>query len=401
MNEHILLVDDDEYIRLGLNQMLGMEGYTVACAQDGTQGIERFHQESFDLVITDIKMPGMDGMGLLGLLHEQAPDLPVILITGHGELNTAIEALRAGAYDFITKPFQDEVVLASIHRALEKTFLQKELLTAQKLAGIGTLAAGIAHELNTPLNAIIGSTERLLKQLPAAAPDPSSQTTNSAYGEHETMHKYLELIQRNGLRCARIVQALKTYARKDPLELQEWNLNDILTDSLVLIEQTLRVNLHITIETDLSPDLPRLRCDRNKLSQVFINLLSNSSDAMPFGGHIHLATRLSADGQSLVATVSDEGCGIPTEVQARIFDPFFTTKPVGQGIGLGLSIVAGILHEHQGSIRVESQPDQGTTFTIELPLFQDRDHPVPIVPTLGRYDEDSKSPARESDIHQE
>jgi signal transduction histidine kinase len=313
--------------------------------------------------------------------------MPVILITGHGELNAAIEAIRIGAYDFITKPFQDTVVLAAIHRALEKMRLERELQAAQKLAVIGTLAAGIAHELNTPLNAIIGAAERLLKRL-STSPDTILQPAFDMDKEHETSQKYLDMIQRNGLRCAKIVKALKTYTHNDPLELEEWNLNDIMQDSLILIEHSLKVNSNINIETDFAPELPNLRCDRNKLTQVFINLLTNAGDAMPYGGHINIVTQLGLDGKSLVVKVADEGSGIPPEVQARIFDPFFTTKPVGQGTGLGLSIVAGILREHQGGIEVESQPGKGTTFIITLQLFKGQDISIPSLPALGRYDKD-------------
>ncbi|HEX7556467.1 MAG TPA: response regulator [Leptolinea sp.] len=387
MSENILLIDDDEYIRNGLSQMLEMEGYKITSAEDGTQGFEKFQQENFNLVITDIKMPGLDGLGVLGLIHHEAPSIPVILITGHGELNTAIEAMRGGAYDFITKPFQDTVVLAAIHRALEKIRLENELVAAQKLAGIGTLAAGIAHELNTPLNAIIGAAERLLKRLPAS---PNLIAHPELFSDEEiaVSQKYLEMIQRNGLRCAKIVQALKTYSHNDPLEQQEWDLNDIIRDSLVLIEHTLRVNSNINIETNLTPDLPSVRCDPNKLTQVFINLISNAGDSMPYGGRIFLETQLGTDGKSLVAMVRDEGGGMPPEMQKRIFEPFFTTKPVGEGTGLGLSIVEGILHEHQGTIEVKSQPGQGTTFIITFQLFHDQEVSNTSIPALGRYDKD-------------
>ena len=378
MNEaQILLVDDEEHIRRGLGQLLELEDYSVTCAADGAEGWQMFQQMDFDLVITDIKMPRLDGLQLLRMAREHAPEVPVIIITGHGDLDMAIEALRGGAYDFITKPFDHDVVLAAVARALEKRRLGKELEAAHKLASLGTLAAGVAHELNTPLNVIIGAAERLLKHI--------GQDDVSPY-DPETIRKYLDMIVRNGLRCARIVRALKTYARAEPLEREDCDLNAIVQDSLTLIEHTLQIESNVWVETDLAPDLPQLQADPNKLTQVFVNLLSNARDAMPDGGTITITTCKGDDDQTIVATVSDTGTGIPPDVLPRIFDPFFTTKPVGQGTGLGLSIVAGIVQDHQGTLHVESQPGQGTTFTLTLPVCPDAQAAIPVLPPTGRYD---------------
>lgn len=249
-------------------------------------------------------------------------------------------------------------------------------ITSQKMAGIGALAAGMAHEINSPLQIITGISERLSRQIS---------------GDQIEKNQFLadvNNIEKNSWRIANIVRSLLTYSRPSVDQLERCDINTIVEDTLLLIEHQLRSWSNITIQKDFVEDLPLIHCDGNSITQVLINLITNGADAMPDGGWITIHTGYDPEKEQLVIKVSDTGSGIPEEIQAKIFDPFFTTKEIGQGTGLGLSIVHGIIQAHQGEINVSSSTNNGTTFTIHLPketpltpTFKEKDLP------LGRFDE--------------
>jgi PAS domain S-box-containing protein len=234
--------------------------------------------------------------------------------------------------------------------------MENTLTLAQKMADLGTLAAGVAHELNSPLQVITGISESLLEQAGQGPVNP------------ERLAHKLEAVNRNAWRCANIVRSLLTYARPSTGQLQPENLNEMIGDTLLLIEHQLHSWNNIQVNAEYAPDLPPLVCSRNQIAQILINLLVNARDAMPGGGQIVVRTGYRPRSNRLVLEVQDEGSGIPPELQGKIFDPFFTTKPVGHGTGLGLSIVQGILRAHGGEIQLRSTPGAGTTFTLLFPL---------------------------------
>jgi signal transduction histidine kinase len=194
------------------------------------------------------------------------------------------------------------------------------------------------------------------------------------------------VVHRNGWRCAEIIRSLHTYARASGGQLVPGNLNELLRDGLLLMEHQLSSWSHITIDTDFANDLPPLTCDRNQITQVLINLLTNARDAMPDGGVITLTTRFDAAAQALVLRVADTGEGIPEAIRSKIFDPFFTTKPIGKGTGLGLSIVSGIIRANGGSISLDSQEGRGTSFTLQFPVAVPEAALAGAEP-IGRFDE--------------
>lgn len=238
----------------------------------------------------------------------------------------------------------------------ERRQTQAWITNTQKLADLGTLAAGVAHELNSPLQVITGVSESLLRRL-------ELNTLEPAY-----LRRNLDVVHRNGWRCAEIIRSLHTYARASGGQLAPTSLNDLLRDGLLLMEHQLSSWSNITIQTELAADLPPLTCDRNQITQVLINLLTNARDAMPDGGTITLTTAYDEAAANVVLKVADTGSGIPAAVRSKIFDPFFTTKPIGKGTGLGLSIVAGIIQAYGGAITLTSQEGRGTTFTVQLPV---------------------------------
>jgi hypothetical protein len=230
--------------------------------------------------------------------------------------------------------------------------LEEQLQISDKMASIGLLAAGVAHEVNTPLTGISSYTQMLLDRA-----DPEDPQT-----------KLLEKIERQTFRAAKIVNGLLTLARggQSASERAPVDLNTVVNDVLSLLEHQFRT-VNIQVRRDLAAAPPVVFGTEHKLQQVFLNLFINARDAMPRGGWLSVTTR--AEGDWATVEVSDTGAGIPTEHLSRIYDPFFTTKALGQGTGLGLSITYGIVGEHDGRITCDSRPGEGTRFTLALPLM--------------------------------
>jgi PAS domain S-box-containing protein len=270
---------------------------------------------------------------------------------GHGmrTLNIAIAPLVAKNFD----PIGRLIILDDV---TERTQLEEQVVQADKLSSIGLLAAGVAHEVNTPLAVISSYAQMLAKQVES---DPAKT-------------KALEKITAQTFRASEIVNSLLSFSRTAANELAPVQLDKTLVETLSLVEPQLR-KAHITVETDFGPDLPEVRGVAGKLQQVFLNLVLNARDAMPEGGRLSIRARRAegADGQEAARIeIADTGVGIPRERLARIFDPFFTTKGPKRGTGLGLSVSYGIIKEHAGSLTVDSVPGQGATFTIELPAVR-------------------------------
>ncbi|HYP27593.1 MAG TPA: ATP-binding protein [Blastocatellia bacterium] len=238
--------------------------------------------------------------------------------------------------------------LVVVENVTERAQLEQQLLQREKLSSIGLLAAGVAHEVNTPLAGISSYAQMLLQQVPDGDPK----------------HKLLEKIHVQTLRASGIVNNLLNFSRTGDAQFREFELNGVLEDTLQLLEPQLR-NTEIEIVKNFGEDLPAAYGSASKLQQVFMNLILNARDAMPGGGRLTLQTRLVET--SLVVDFRDTGQGIAPENIARIYDPFFTTKEVGQGTGLGLALSYGIIQEHGGRIFVESRPGEGAHFTIKLP----------------------------------
>lgn len=235
-------------------------------------------------------------------------------------------------------------------RELERA--QAALVQAGRLAAVGTLAAGVAHELNQPLTVIRG-----IAQILVAEPEPPP-----------TWRADLELILRQTGRMARVVEHLRVFARATPAEPGPCDLNAVVRSALELFERQLAAH-RITLHLELAEPLPLVRGDAQRLEQVVINLVANARDAMAEGGRLRIRTGVSHRlGRAGVrVTVADSGQGMPPEVAARIFDPFFTTKAVGEGMGLGLSISHGIVEEHGGNIALRSVVGKGSVFVVWLP----------------------------------
>lgn len=242
---------------------------------------------------------------------------------------------------------------ASLYKQLQET--QSQLIQAEKMAALGQLAGGLAHEINNPLSGILG-----LAQLILETADKSSQN-----------YQDLKDIEKAVFRCKKIISSLLSFARQEKTKMEPVSVNEVIEETLVLCAKQLELK-HVNLVKELGRDLPPVNGDFQQLMQVFLNLFTNARDAIPNGGTVTIKTRLSSPGpdkkELLTVTVADTGAGIPAGILDRVFDPFFTTKPAGKGTGLGLSVCLGIINKHSGAILAHSEAGKGSVFTIYLPV---------------------------------
>jgi len=227
------------------------------------------------------------------------------------------------------------------------------------MATVGTLAAGVAHEINNPLTAISGFAEGLRRRLGHIR----GQVNNEIYDDFE---EYTNTIIKECLRCRDIVRSLLTFSRPVASSMQPVDLNHCIEDTLFILKHHFKEQHKITVTTELHAELPMINGDESQLKQVIINLLTNAIDATNKGGTIKITT--CPDGnKNAVLIVEDSGCGIPKDVQDRLFEPFFTTKPAGKGVGIGLSTCYSIVKHHNGEISVTSKVGKGSSFCVRIP----------------------------------
>jgi two-component system NtrC family sensor kinase len=239
---------------------------------------------------------------------------------------------------------------------------QAQLIQAEKMAGIGQLAAGVAHELNNPLGGILGYCQFALEKI---TKKPLKELTGE---DISTYSQYLKDIEQQSKRCKAIIQSLLKFSRASVKEdFEPIDINSILKETFTFVNHQMEKH-KVKLEEVLSPSLPRISGNTSQLQQVFTNLILNAVQAMPDGGRLTVLDKLSEDKESLEISFTDTGEGISKENLSKIFEPFFTTKKVGQGTGLGLSVSYGIVKEHGGEIQVESTVGQGSTLTVILPL---------------------------------
>jgi two-component system NtrC family sensor kinase len=232
----------------------------------------------------------------------------------------------------------------------------KTLLSAEKMASIGKLAATVAHEINNPLFGILTYARLVLREL----------LKHDLPGRDELVEQ-LQTIERESKRCGDLVKNLLTFSRQAPSNREPNDLNTIVHRAVMLVKHKLDMQ-NIELEEKLQPDLPPVQCDANQVQQVALVLMVNASEAMPKGGKLEVSTSFDPASEQGALRVKDSGCGIPPDVLPRIFDPFFTTKEDQNRTGLGLAVAHSIVEQHGGEITVRSQPGKGTEFRVALPV---------------------------------
>ena len=269
----------------------------------------------------------------------------------HGNINTRVE-IDPGPADELTE-------LAEAFNSMARSIAQRDaqlqentrkMTETKKLATLGQLAAGIAHEINNPLGGILMYSHMLREDL-----------------KREENRENVEKIAKEADRCKRIVKGLLDFARQTKPERTESNMNHVLNEVIALLEHQ-AIFHNIDIEKERKPGLPLVDVDVAQMQEVFMNLILNAAQAMDGKGKLTTITRLSTDGNSIEVVVRDTGPGIPPGNLDKIFEPFFTTKEIGRGTGLGLAIAYGIVERHHGSIWVESEVGKGTSFFVRIPI---------------------------------
>jgi len=381
----ILVIDDEPgNVRL-LERFLKDAGYRdVQSTTDSREAPALYQTFQPDLILLDLMMPYLDGVAVIQQLSiPEDVYLPVLVLTADVTLEAKQRALAAGAKDFLAKPFDRLEVLLRIknlldtrrlylalerhNRSLEHTVQERtqQFLRSEKLATMGSLLAGVAHELNNPLAVLMGQTH-LMREVVRDGP----------------LRRRTEQIGAAAERCARIVRNFLALARQQPPERHEVALNQVVREAVELLAYELRTD-NIEVVLHLAEELPVLWADAHQLHQVVVNLVANAHQAMrspTAARRITITTRVAHERARVQLEIADTGPGIPRDIQAKIFEPFFTTKPPGQGTGLGLSLCQGIVEEHGGTIAVASGTGEGAAFQIEFPMLT---RPLAPTPAAG------------------
>ena len=468
----ILIVDDTPRNLDVISETLTVAGYDVAIAVSGERALKHLQRRIPDLILLDVMMPGIDGFEICQQLQAdpKTRDIPVIFMTAIADADSKVKGFELGAVDYITKPFQEQELLARVKthlklRQLSQTLetrnatlqqlteqleqqvidlktAQEAVIQAEKMAAIGQLTASIAHEINTPLGVIRGATDNMqaafnsaLQQFPvliqqlsarqqaellalvnAAIQNPTSLSTQderhlrrhlqselTAQGIHDAQALATQLtllrlqsnlqpyqlllqdpnaaeilqmaynlvlqvqsilsIQQEVTRASKIVFALRTYSHQGyTAEPTMAKVTDGIEIALTLYQSRLKQGIDVIRHYS---EVSEILCNPDELTQVWVNLIDNALHAMNQQGRLEIAVRQQTN--QVVVEVTDSGSGIPADIQARVFDSFFTTKPRGEGSGLGLNLVRGIVEKHGGEIQVHSQPGC-TRFTLWFPL---------------------------------
>jgi two-component system NtrC family sensor kinase len=381
----LLVIDDDKIIRERLKKLLEMDDFEVSIAEDGQRGLDIFKKETPEIVFVDVKMPGMDGIEVLKKIKEESKDTEVIIITGHGGIDTAIEALREDAFSYIEKPIEFDKLKIDIKKALEKQEIQRKLdehvrnleeahrklktqqaqiHQAAKLTALGQLGAGVAHEMNQPLMAMSTHMELML--------------INEVISSHPELKEKLLKIKDQFIRLGSIVKRLSDYSSGRTGSYTDTDINRPINDGYYLFAQQFKDhNIHVTLS--LEKDIPQLYIDRYQIQDVVINFLVNARDAVDDiyeqkeGGLIHVISAKAGDENAVFVGVVDNGKKIKEGTETELFDPFFTTKTPGKGTGLGLSVCYTIIRDHRGLIGFSGLENGMKVFYFVLPLEKDKD----------------------------
>lgn len=415
----ILVVDDDRFSRVFARDLLSKEGHIVREAKDGQESVEQFSCHEPDLILMDVEMPNMNGFEACKLIkeHPEGKDIPIIFVTSRDDADFISKAFASGAEDYLLKPVNVTLLRHRIARILsnqaykQKVLRQNQalaqalqklketqghLIQQEKMAGIGQLAAGVAHEINNPLGFVNSNFEtlseyvgrlsdvlQLYRKLPqvlkdAALSNPELQNSLDEIAALERKKK-LDFIlddlaslfseSRDGLeRVAKIIRALRAFSRIDVKnQLEDYDLNEGLETTLIVARNEIKYVAEIKTAFG---DVPMIKALGGQVNQVLLNLIVNAAQAIKNSGISDGAITLEtfASAEDVGCRITNNGPAIPLEIQKRIMEPFFTTKPVGQGTGLGLSISYDIIvKQHGGELSFISNESSGTTFTLKLP----------------------------------
>ncbi len=411
----ILVVDDEleleRLIKQRLRKSIREKEIELVFARNGNEALEKLQSDrEIVMVLTDINMPEMDGLTLLNKLQEVDQNLKAVVISAYGDMNNIRTAMNSGAFDFLTKPLNFEDLVITIHKTLDNVKqaqetlerlqqAQLQLIQNEKMASLGQLVAGVAHEINNPLSCIATyvdlSTEEItylinhLQLYQEKFPNPGLEIQQDAdeIDVKSILRRLPKMLSGMSVSTERILDisnSLRTFSRGDKDAKVLADIHEGMDSTLMILQYRLKGNSKrpaIQIIKDYG-NIPPVKCYLGQLNQVFMNILANAIDAFEESNQgrifaeiernpniITIKTELTQDNQRVAIKIKDNGAGMSKEVQSRIFDHLFTTKAVGKGTGLGLSISRQIVVErHGGSLSCNSVVGEGTEFAIIIPI---------------------------------
>lgn len=370
-SRRVLVVDDDPLIRETLGDVLHQQGFEVAGAGSAREAADQLRSFAPEVAVVDLRLPDLEGGELLRRLRREAPDTEVIVLTGHATLGSALEAIQEAAFAYLLKPADPEHLVGIVRRAMELRALREEnerltgalqarieevqstqdkVLQAGRLATLGVLVSEVAHELNNPLNVILGFSDLLLE-------NP---------GDQDAVTEAAQIISQSATRASATVRKLLGLARSRPSQREMVDLEALAQSAIQWREHNLQLS-RIEVGLDVEPGLPLVECDRHQIHQVLTNLLLNAEQAIVEGGTIQVRLRRTPD-PAVEVSVADSGPGVLPGDLERIFRPFFTTRKPDEALGLGLSICASIVGNHSGTIQARNRPEGGLEVAFTLPL---------------------------------
>ncbi|WP_291345946.1 response regulator [Desulfobacula sp.] len=378
MNKHydnklrLLIVDDEEGFRRTIAKRLAKRGLKPVQASGGEECLGILKQNPMDVVVLDVKMPGISGIDTLRLIKQEFEKIQVILLTGNVAVSDGIEGIKSGAFDYLTKPVEIDHLVNKIKQAFEMTRLEEEkqkefeyraklekkMIDTERLASIGTMSTGIAHEINNPL-AIINESAGFMKQV-------VSSPEMSMFSQKDALLMGIEKIEKSIKRARKITHQLLGHVKKPESKFSEVNLKALLYETFGLLKREIK-NKQININWEIDKKKNIVWSDPYQIQQVLMNLLSNAVHALSENGSITLSTREIYE--DIILEIKDTGIGIPKENLGKIFDPFFTTKSFDEGTGLGLFVVHKIISNLNGKIDVSSTVGECTCFQLSLPKY--------------------------------
>lgn len=358
----ILLVEDDEIQAVFVQAVLAKE-YDVTTVRTLEEALERLTYEKFSAVLLDLGLPDSVGPDTLASINTACVTTPVVVLTASDD-DRELDLFRIGAQDFIRKKdFNLQLLRRSLRYAMERKRLEERLVHGQKLEAVGELSAGVAHEFNNLLQAIRGYAKIALDSI----------------GDGSPAYEDLKKVVVASDDAAKLTKQLLSFGRRVALRRERTDVSQLLCEQMEMIAPLIEET--ISISTDIGTEPVELEVDATELRQVVMNLCINARDAMPEGGELSISSRRlqlaeplavrsgrAGPGDYFEIVIRDNGCGMSREVMNRIFEPFFTTKEVGKGTGMGMSMVYGVVRQHNGNIDVQSEVGVGTTFRILLPV---------------------------------
>ena len=365
---HPVLYVDDERNNLTVFRLVFSDEFSVRTASSAEEALRLLDQEPIAVLLADLRMPGMTGIGLAEKVKKAHPDVVRMIVTAFVDTRAALDAINRGeVYRFISKPWRDEELRAILRTAIDVHALgvmvgdlQLKMLRSERLASLGFATAGVSHDMRTPLGTVTLGTDRLLRQLGRLEEENGASETTAE------MRKVLSDCREAIRQLRGLVDSIRVHAREQPAPVEAIFPAELAESALRLCRTEILERAQLSFERD---DAPAIQGDPVQLGQVLLNLLINAAQAIEPGCPAKNRVRLrvgAREGRALIE-VSDTGRGIPPELLPRIFDPFFSTRLAEGGTGLGPSIVREIVDRHGGTIDVRSEPGAGTTVSVLLP----------------------------------